>query len=69
MGKDLGMDEADYAIMLNIYDNVCGQVLSGKLYDMIGTRLGFTVSIILWSVASIFIPSPGLFSLTLLEGF
>jgi ACS family hexuronate transporter-like MFS transporter len=40
MGKDLGMDEADYAIMLNIYDNVCGwKVLSGKLYDMIGTRL------------------------------
>ncbi|WP_418264564.1 MFS transporter [Flavobacterium faecale] len=71
MGKDLGMDEADYAIMLNIFmiTYAAGKFLSGKLYDMIGTRLGFTVSIILWSVASIFHAfAKGLFSLTLFRG-
>lgn len=71
MGKDLGMDEADYAIMLNIFmiTYAAGKFLSGKLYDIIGTRLGFTVSIILWSVASIFHAfARGLFSLTLFRG-
>jgi ACS family hexuronate transporter-like MFS transporter len=29
------------------------QLLSGKLYDRIGTRLGFTFSVIVWSVASL----------------
>ena len=71
MGKDLGMDESDYAIMLNIFmiTYAAGKFLSGKLYDIIGTRLGFTVSIILWSVASIFHAfARGLFSLTLFRG-
>lgn len=56
MGKDLGMDNADYAIMLNIFmaTYAAGKFLSGKLYDKIGTRLGFTVSIIVWSLASAF---------------
>ena len=56
MGEDLGMDKADYAIMLNVF-MACyavGKFASGKLYDKIGTRLGFTVSIIVWSVASAF---------------
>lgn len=56
MGEDLGMDKADYAIMLNIF-MACyavGKFASGKLYDKIGTRLGFTVSIIIWSLASAF---------------
>ncbi|MET1260608.1 MFS transporter [Flagellimonas sp. DF-77] len=56
MGEDLGMDKADYAIMLNVF-MACyaiGKFASGKLYDIIGTRLGFTVSIIVWSVASAF---------------
>ncbi|GIZ07779.1 MFS transporter [Flavobacterium sp. UMI-01] len=71
MGKDLGMDEADYAIMLNIFmiTYAAGKFLSGKLYDIIGTRLGFTVSIVVWSVASIFHAfAKGLFSLTLFRG-
>nr|WP_298930220.1 MFS transporter [uncultured Allomuricauda sp.] len=56
MGEDLGMDKSDYAIMLNVF-MACyaiGKFASGKLYDTIGTRLGFTVSIIVWSVASAF---------------
>lgn len=56
MGKDLGMDKADYALLLNVFmaSYAIGKFASGKLYDMIGTRLGFTVSIIVWSVASAF---------------
>ncbi|PWL37803.1 MFS transporter [Flagellimonas aquimarina] len=56
MGEDLGMDKSDYAIMLNVF-MACyaiGKFASGKLYDTIGTRLGFTVSIIIWSIASAF---------------
>ncbi len=56
MGKDLGMDESDYAIMLNIFmiTYAAGKFLSGKLYDMIGTRMGFVVSIVVWSLAAVF---------------
>ncbi|WP_299438718.1 MFS transporter [uncultured Aquimarina sp.] len=56
MGKDLGMDNSDYALMLNFFLGAyaIGKFASGKLYDEIGTRLGFTVSIIVWSVASVF---------------
>ena len=68
MGKDLGMDESDYAVMLNVFmiTYALGKFFSGKLYDIIGTRMGFTVSIVVWSVASIFHAfARGLFSLTL----
>ncbi|WP_400072381.1 MFS transporter [Zobellia russellii] len=68
MGKDLGMDESDYAIMLNVFmiTYAAGKFLSGKLYDMIGTRMGFVVSIVVWSVASILHAfARGLISLTL----
>lgn len=71
MGKDLGMDEGDYAIMLNVFmvTYAAGKFLSGKLYDIIGTRLGFTVSIVVWSVASILHAfSRGLVSLTIFRG-
>ncbi|WP_405200084.1 MFS transporter [Christiangramia sp. LLG6405-1] len=55
MGKDLGMDESDYAVMLNVFmiTYALGKFLSGKLYDQIGTRLGFIFSITLWSAAAI----------------
>lgn len=67
MGKDLGMDKTDYALMLNIFmvTYVASKFLSGKLYDMIGTRLGFVVSIVVWSLASVFHAfSRGLLSLS-----
>ena len=68
MGKDLGMDEADYAIMLNVFmvTYAAGKFLSGKLYDVIGTRFGFVVSIAVWSIAAVFhAVARGLISLTL----
>lgn len=71
MGKDLGMDKSDYAIMLNVF-MACyalGKFASGKLYDTIGTRLGFTVSIIVWSVASAFHAfARGLVTLSIFRG-
>jgi len=56
MGKDLGMDNSDYVIMLNVFlaTYAVGKFLQGKLYDKIGTRLGFVVSIVVWSLASSF---------------
>lgn len=71
MGKDLGMDESDYAVMLNIFmiTYAAGKFLSGRVYDMIGTRLGFVVSIVVWSLASIFHAfAKGLISLSLFRG-
>ena len=72
MGKDLGMDESDYAVMLNVFmvTYALGKFLSGKLYDVIGTRMGFTVSIVIWSLAAIFHAfSKGLISLSIVRGF
>ena len=71
MGKDLGMDNADYAIMLNVFmaTYAAGKFLSGKLYDKIGTRLGFVISIIVWSLASAFHAfARGLISLSIVRG-
>ena len=54
MGKDLGMDNSDYALMLNVFmiTYAASKFLSGRLYDQIGTRIGFVVSIVVWSVAA-----------------
>ena len=71
MGKDLGMDNSDYAIMLNVFlaTYAFGKFLSGKLYDKIGTRLGFVVSIVVWSLASAFHAfARGLISLSIVRG-
>jgi ACS family hexuronate transporter-like MFS transporter len=56
MGKDLGMDNSDYAIMLNffLFAYAASKFLSGRLYDQIGTRIGFIASIVVWSVAAAF---------------
>lgn len=56
MGEDLGMDKTDYALMLNIFmiTYAASKFLSGKLYDKIGTRIGFVLSIVVWSLAAAF---------------
>ena len=71
MGEDLGMDKMDYALLLNVFmaSYAIGKFASGKLYDMIGTRLGFTVSIIVWSAASAFhAVARGIVSLSFFRG-
>ena len=72
MGKDLGMDDQDYAIMLNVFmvTYALGKFISGKIYDRIGTRMGFVFSIVLWSAAAMFHSfARGLVSLSIVRGF
>lgn len=53
MSEDLGMDKADYANIVTLFmiGYAIGQSLFGKVFDMIGTRLGFAVAIVVWSVS------------------
>ena len=71
MGKDLGMDNSDYALMLNIFmiTYAASKFLSGRLYDQIGTRIGFIVSIVVWSAAAAFHAlARGVISLSIVRG-
>ncbi len=55
ISTDLGLSNAQYAAIQNSFLIFYGisQMVSGRMYDVIGTRLGFTVSIIVWSLAAI----------------
>ena len=67
ISKDLGMTDSDYAIILNVFmvAYALGQSISGKLYDKVGTRVGYVLSIFFWSLASILHAfSKGLLSLS-----
>lgn len=71
MGKDLGMDNSDYALMLNVFmiTYAASKFLSGRLYDQIGTRIGFVVSIVVWSAAAAFHAlAKGVVSLSIARG-
>ena len=52
--KDLGLSKVDYANVVTFFllAYTISQSLSGRLFDRIGTRLGFTVSIVVWSIAA-----------------
>lgn len=54
ISEDLGMSKNDYALILNIFmiAYAVGQSVSGRMFDKIGTRLGFVVSISVWGVAT-----------------
>jgi ACS family hexuronate transporter-like MFS transporter len=54
ISQDLGMSKLDYAIVLNVFTfaYAFGQTLFGKIFDWIGTRLGFVLSIVVWSAAT-----------------
>ncbi|MFD0861585.1 MFS transporter [Sungkyunkwania multivorans] len=71
MGEDLGMDQSDYAFLLNVFMAVyaVSKFLSGRLYDQIGTRIGFTLSIVVWSLAATFHAfAKGIVSLSIVRG-
>ena len=55
ISTDLGLSNADYAAIQNSFLVLYGisQMVSGRLYDRIGTRLGFIFSIVVWSGAAI----------------
>lgn len=52
--KDLGLSNLQYGTIATwfLLAYTVSQALSGRLYDRIGTRLGFTLSITLWSLAA-----------------
>lgn len=55
ISRDLGMSKLDYAVILNVFTfaYAFGQSLFGKVFDWIGTRVGFVLSIAVWSGATI----------------
>src|SRR5262245_15507861 len=55
ISQDLGLSNADYAAVQNSFLLFYGisQLVSGRLYDVIGTRLGFIFSIVVWSTAAL----------------
>jgi MFS transporter, ACS family, hexuronate transporter len=55
ISQDLGLSNEQYAWIQNCFLVLYGvsQMVSGRLYDAIGTRLGFTFSIVVWSAAAI----------------
>jgi len=52
---ELGLTKTDYAIIINVFTfaYAFGQTLFGKIFDWIGTRLGFVLAIGVWSLATI----------------
>jgi MFS transporter, ACS family, hexuronate transporter len=64
--RDLRLSNSEFAGITNAFliAYTASQALSGKLYDRIGNRRGFTFSIVIWSVASMLHGfASGLFSL------
>ncbi|MCU4157110.1 MFS transporter [Carboxylicivirga sp. A043] len=56
IAEDLGMTKNDYALILNVFmvAYAIGQSVSGKLFDKIGTRMGYVVVIMVWGLSSFF---------------
>lgn len=53
VSRDIGADKEDYALLVTVFmvAYAVGQSLFGKIFDVIGTRLGFAVSIVVWSIS------------------
>ncbi len=71
ISEDLGLDKFDYAIILNVFTfaYAFGQTLFGKIFDWIGTRLGFVLSIVVWSAATMLhAAAAGLASFSIFRG-
>jgi ACS family hexuronate transporter-like MFS transporter len=53
ISRDLGLSKNDYAGILTFFmvAYAIGQSVSGRLFDRVGTRLGFVLSIVVWSIA------------------
>ena len=55
ISADLGLTKYHYAIIINVFTfaYAFGQTLFGKIFDWIGTRIGFVLAIGVWSLATI----------------
>ncbi|MCC2973175.1 MFS transporter [Massilia sp. IC2-476] len=53
IADELGMDKQDYANIVTVFlvGYAVGQTLFGKLFDALGTRVGFILSIVVWSIS------------------
>lgn len=53
IADELGMSKSDYADIITVFlvGYAIGQSLFGRLFDALGTRIGFLLSILLWSGA------------------
>lgn len=53
--KDLGLSNTEFGVITTwfLVAYTISQAVSGKIYDKIGTKLGFIFSVVLWSVAAI----------------
>lgn len=53
ISEDLGLDKSDYSMILTSFmvSYALGQALFGKIFDQLGTRAGFILSIVVWSVS------------------
>lgn len=72
ISEDLGLDKFEYAIILNVFTfaYAFGQTLFGKIFDWVGTRLGFVLSIVVWSAATMLhAVATGLASFAIFRGF
>ena len=54
ISKDLDLSKEQYAAILSFFmvAYAISHSLSGRLYDIVGTRLGFVLSILVWSAAA-----------------
>ncbi len=55
ISQSLGLTKGHYSYILNIFmvAYALGQLFSGKLFDKVGTRIGYVISIGVWSMATI----------------
>src|SRR3546814_4757574 len=53
VSKEIGATKEDYALLVTIFMifYAFGQSLFGRIFDAIGTRMGFTLSIVVWSLS------------------
>lgn len=53
VSKEIGADKSDYALLVTVFmlAYAFGQSVFGRIFDVIGTRLGFAVSILFWSLS------------------
>jgi len=53
VSKEIGASKEDYALLVTIFMifYAIGQSLFGRIFDAIGTRMGFTLSILFWSLS------------------
>lgn len=52
--QDLGLSSADYGLITTAFmlAYTASQLVSGALIDRVGTRRGFTIAIVIWSIAA-----------------